>query len=934
MPTPRKLSLDWSQPLLPAVTERLLGYATGELVDLSALIAIVPTRQSGRRLRESLALAVRATDQGLLPPNILTPDTLLSRLLKNTNTASEASMTAAWIDVLNGIDPQQFEALFPPGSTTSSGWQLGMAQRIMQLRDELGEEGLDLQAAARLASEATMEVERWRQLARLEGLYIDQLQHRDQVDPKQARQYCAEQFAVPEGIERICLIATPDPQALPLKALSKAAAATPIEVWTYGDADLFDEWGRPLTELWSTRPLDLERWNCRLHARTTPKAAITELAEAATSAQPEAVLLASADADLTPLLADELTRRQIPHYDPEGHSLHLGGIGRLCELLCQLNQEADTTTVRSLFQHPDLFAYIQATDSSGYLLGQLDLCFEQHLCADLDTLIQFAEKPRLLGALKAVKQLEIEMQQAPTFSQGLATALQSIFASLEIETGDSARPWREQAEALRQLIAEVDEAERTFSALGRDLARSLIQQGLHKRKLYPDRPRGAHDLLGWLELLWNDAPHLALAGLNEGKVPESVLGDPFLPETLREAFDLRTNARRFARDAYLLEALCRRRTGDLGQIDIWVPQQASDGSPLKPSRLLFLGSDATLLPRIQTLFAESDEQSQKNEHTLPWRLTPPTDLPMPERLSVSALKSYLHCPFRFFLQHSMQMRPIDTASREMSPAAFGTRLHAILAKLAGTSIRPDTPAAELTAKLQSLAEAEIKHQFGTKLSFALRLQKEALLARIQYFVTRQLEDTRINGHTEILATESKFTVEIDGLPIRGVIDRMDQRGDTRELIDYKTADSPTPPDKAHLAVVAKKPPPAHLPEAAFFEHNGKRYRWTDLQLPLYAHSQMQDGQNRPQLAYINLAKTQEKSEFARWEDFSQSHIDSALACAEAVVQQIKCGIFWPPNPDIREDYDDFAPLFPDGIENGVDPEPFRHYRFATEAESF
>jgi ATP-dependent helicase/nuclease subunit B len=301
---------------------------------------------------------------------------------------------------------------------------------------------------------------------------------------------------------------------------------------------------------------------------------------------------------------------------------------------------------------------------------------------------------------------------------------------------------------------------------------------------------------------------------------------------------------------------------------------------------------------------------------------------MPERISVSALKSYLQCPFRFFLQHIMKMRPVDVATREMSPASFGTRLHAILAQIGGRQISPDISAPAWTAELHRIAESDIDNHFGTQLSFALRLQKEALLARIHYFVTRQIEDVQAFGSTQILETETKFSVSIAGVNVRGVVDRIDQRGDTRELIDYKTADSPTPPAKAHLAVVARKEPPAHLPEAAFFEHDGKRYRWTDLQLPLYALSQMRDGQARPGLAYINLAKTQEKSEIARWEDFSQSHIDSALACAEAVIGQIKAGIFWPPNPDVREAYDDFAPLFPDGIENAVDPETFRAYPFA------
>ena len=532
---PNKLHiLDWNRPLLPAVTERLLSFSEGSLIDLSHLIVIVPTRQSGRRLLEALAVKIRDTSQGLLPPAILTPDTLLSRALKDAPLANEPAVTAAWVNVLSAIDPKHFEAVFPIDPVQSAGWQLGMAQRIMQLRDELGEEGLGLHEAAQLADESGYESERWRQLARLEALYFDQLKLHQLTDPKQARRQAADQFTVPPGIERILLIATPDAQALPLKALAKAAEKVPVEVWTYGDSDYFDAWGRPLTEFWNNRPLDFEGWNCQLKASPEPKSAVAEVAQLTANAEPEAILIGLADSDLAPLLADELTRREIPYYDPEGTPVHLGGIGRLTELLCQFSQQADTTTARTLLQHPDLFQYIQASDSQKHLLKKLDQCFETHLCADLDALTKFTDDARLRGALKALKGLQSQIKQAKTFSEGLSAALQTIYAEVEIETGEASKPWRERAEAVRKLIAEVADAEATFPQLSSDLARNLVLQGLRKTKVYPDRPRRAHDLLGWLELLWNDAPQLALVGINEGKVPESVIGDAFLPETLRE----------------------------------------------------------------------------------------------------------------------------------------------------------------------------------------------------------------------------------------------------------------------------------------------------------------------------------------------------------------------------------------------------------------
>ncbi|MDP4878542.1 MAG: PD-(D/E)XK nuclease family protein [Opitutales bacterium] len=313
-------------------------------------------------------------------------------------------------------------------------------------------------------------------------------------------------------------------------------------------------------------------------------------------------------------------------------------------------------------------------------------------------------------------------------------------------------------------------------------------------------------------------------------------------------------------------------------------------------------------------------------HTLPWRLSPPADIELPASLSVSALKSYLECPFRFFLRHILKLRTIDVETRELTPATFGTLFHDTVAELTTADIAHSSEA-DLIKKVHAIADAKIQHQFGKQLSFALRLQHEALMARLIAYAKRQIEDIQQNGSSEILNTEMPFERVINSITIKGTIDRIDRRNERLELIDYKTADKPKHPRDAHLAKVAKKAPPAHIPEEAFFDEGEKRYRWIDLQLPLYTLSQKVAGEERPKVAYFNLGNTLERSEINNWEDFTDSHLDSAENCAAAIIQQIKDGIFWPPNPDVREDYDDFAPLFPDGIENSVDPEAFMNYQF-------
>ena len=928
MPNRVAIHLDWNLPLLPAITQQLLKTTNDDCIDLSSDLVIAPTVQSGRRLREALALA--AGNRGLFPPEIVTPDVFLGLASKDELIASEESVTAAWVTVLGAIDCSQFKSLLPIAPEQSIGWQLGMAQRLMQLRNELGEEGLDFALTAERTAESGHEPARWRELARLEGLYLDQLQTRALKDPKLARRNAAQHYLAPPQIKRIILAATPDPQPLPLQALERAAHNIPVEIWIYGPEDAqFDTWGRPITKHWTQRPLPFEAWGCHLQTFASAKATAATIAASMQGKAPESVLIGLADPTLNPIVVDALERANIPNYDPEGQALHIGGVGRLTELLCQLCDDRSTTTIRTLLQHPDIQVWLKT--SSNELLHQIDRLFKKHLAPDLNTLIHFAAREKhsaLHAALAQLERLATNLGTAKNFSSSLAQTLQHIYATKQIETtGQASTQWQERADAIRKLLNSSAEAETLFPKLPKAFSRSAFRQSLQRSKVYPDRPREAHDLLGWLELLWNDAPHLILAGLNESIVPESVIGDAFLPEALREQLGLRTNAQRFARDAYLLEALCRRRAGEHGHIDILVPQAADDHTPLRPSRLLFQGAPDTLLSRTRQLFRDTKDSGANSAHSAAWKLSPPLDLRLKDSISVSAIKSYLQCPFRFFLRHILGMRPVDVETRELNPAAFGELFHDIVAELNGRTLDSNTDQAALVKKLHGVAEEMLKTRYGDKLSFALRLQHEALIARIHAFCHHQIKDTQNNGSIKILNTEEEFTIPLAGLTITGRIDRIDQRGERLELIDYKTSNQPANPEKTHLAVVAKKAPPKHLPEEAFFEHEGKTYRWTDLQLPLYVLAKREAGSERPSIAYFNLSQTLEKSGIERWEGFTDSHLDSARACAAAVIEQIKAGIFWPPSQDIHEAYDDFAALFPDGIENSVDPEAFKQYQF-------
>ena len=65
----------WDQPLLTTAVKLLLEDAKGQAVDLRDRLLVLPTRQTGRRFREALALEMGQRGGALFPPHDHHPST-------------------------------------------------------------------------------------------------------------------------------------------------------------------------------------------------------------------------------------------------------------------------------------------------------------------------------------------------------------------------------------------------------------------------------------------------------------------------------------------------------------------------------------------------------------------------------------------------------------------------------------------------------------------------------------------------------------------------------------------------------------------------------------------------------------------------------------------------------------------------------------------
>lgn len=101
-----RIFLSWDKPVCRAVAERLLSLGN----DLHRHLVLVPTRESGRQLREFLA-SISHT-QAIFAPQVIPADQF-PRMEEKEETASALEELAGWLLALGDSPHRLYPRLFP-----------------------------------------------------------------------------------------------------------------------------------------------------------------------------------------------------------------------------------------------------------------------------------------------------------------------------------------------------------------------------------------------------------------------------------------------------------------------------------------------------------------------------------------------------------------------------------------------------------------------------------------------------------------------------------------------------------------------------------------------------------------------------------------------------------------------------------------------------
>jgi len=879
-----RVFLGWEQPFL----EVLVDWLWDRRESLPGTLVVVPTAQSGRRLRE--ALAERG---GCLAPRVTTP----GHFLKTDKAAPQSIEHLAWVEVIEAIeDWASYDAAFPipPGEGEAAGWALGLASAMVTLRTSLQENALTIASAARMLS-STVEADRWAALAALESRVERLLAEWGWTSRSTLLARGSEEWSA--GVSSVVLAGVPDLPAAAAQILCATALTITALVGAPETlADQFDSLGQPL-DSWNTRPIIWpETGDVLLTADPRQQAAEAVRLAAAANTPSNALALGTADEETAGELVRAFGRAGWVLHDPS----HLPPQA----LSAWLSAWRDFVRQPSAASAIDLLAFPQSSPLVKHQRAQrakaLSEARDRWLAkdaADLDRALAQTRRDAETESLKlAIDTLEsLSDWRERFFRAGFHRGLEAILEAID--------PGQKNTTAIIDwLQVTSDTAARVRRGPGFWI--DLLLGSLPESVAIPPEGR-VLDVQGWLELFHEPGHHLIVCGMNEGKVPGRASSDAWLPETARGKLGLSSDATRAARDAYLLTAMLEARR-NTGRVDLLLAKTGADGAALLPSRLLLAAPEPELPARVTTLFRELEPPDAALAWTLDesWKWKPRV-VPMKPRLGVTAFADYLSCPFRFYLKHVTGMGAPEPERVEWNARDFGNIAHIVLENWALDSEACAFSTFEAIEEwVHTNLNEVVRERFGTRPPLAVRIQTESMRQRLSWFARIQAAECAKGWR--VTEVEKKFEIQIDEFIVVGRVDRIERHDDgRRRVLDYKTGNV-GPVESAHrVAITANTRLPAHLENVPAILHttaDGKTKRWKNLQLALYSAALG----DIDEIGYFSLGAMEGDVKLSLWEGFSPDDRDSALECAKWVISRVKQRTFWPPAEKV--DWDDYEIL--------------------------
>ncbi len=439
-----------------------------------------------------------------------------------------------------------------------------------------------------------------------------------------------------------------------------------------------------------------------------------------------------------------------------------------------------------LLKSPFIFADMAASERKAAVYQLEQLLRKQGVVAGLERFVALVEHEtalhRPLARLRQAAAL-LEQGRKKTMAEWLA-ALGGSLNVLGIDTG------LQQDEAGEQLLRTLETWQReladdsgryAFKEWRRWLAQQLDTQTYRDSSI--DSPVRFTHLAA---TRWRAFDAVLLLGCDADHLPGVADGGRWFNDAVRAALNLPTRATHAARQRDDLLALLamndcvlvtwqKDRNGEQGLLSPYLQM-------LRDEHELRHGNDLAERELQVFLAAEEAHHVALQQAAQPAPSVTAAEA-VPTSVSISAYNSLVACPYQFYARHILRLNELDEVQETIEKRDYGERVHDILRRFHERYPQVSGhPADELEADLRRISEevfTDLLHQ-----DFAARAWLARWFKSLPAYLEWQAGNEAQGWH--YAEAESEFDRELEGVRLRGRIDRLDVRGEEKLVLDYKT----------------------------------------------------------------------------------------------------------------------------------------------------
>lgn len=296
---------------------------------------------------------------------------------------------------------------------------------------------------------------------------------------------------------------------------------------------------------------------------------------------------------------------------------------------------------------------------------------------------------------------------------------------------------------------------------------------------------------------------LIIAGADEHHLPNISFESPFFNDAVRAALQLLGQTQKLKNQYDLFYALLQNSDSVL---ITWQHEQA--GEPVAPSPWVELLlhfhqqafnhslNDPALLESVREALSESTSTTPEVP-VLPNQMPTPaisTDM-IPTEISVSGHQRLINCPYLFFTNDILQLKPFDEIRPTLEKSDYGSRVHKCLEAFHAGAKNLPGPFKEVTNQNNRDTAIALLKSISVKVftrdiedNFQHRSWLKRWLVFIPQYIDWQIER---EATWQITAAEQQHSTQLDAdITLHGRVDRIEQANKKTAVIDYKTGGIP------------------------------------------------------------------------------------------------------------------------------------------------